>query len=264
MKPTSLAVVGGLVALACAAGLAEAPGAVSTSVPAAATAHRTLPEVIGAAEGVRQLVTVSAPRFSSTNATLRAWHRSADGSWTLAHGPVKAVVGYHGWVVAARRKQSTGTTPAGRFSMPYAFGRLRDPGSRLRYRRVDHNDWWPYEPRDPATYNVYQGHRSPRTHWRPDKSEHLDDYTDQYRYALVVGFNLPGRVHYSKARRQRVAGRRADTRRGGGIFVHVMGDGLTAGCVAVPRSDMRWLLRWVRPRASPRLVMGPHDYIVKL
>jgi hypothetical protein len=30
------------------------------------------------------------------------------------------------------------------------------------------------------------------------------------------------------------------------------------------RSDMRWLLRWIRPRTHPRLLMGPHHYIVTL
>jgi L,D-peptidoglycan transpeptidase YkuD (ErfK/YbiS/YcfS/YnhG family) len=148
--------------------------------------------------------------------------------------------------------------------MPAAFGRLRDPGAHLPYRRVDGNDWWPYEPRDPATYNIYQQHRAPQTHWRATFAEHLNDYTEQYRYALEVGFNLPGGVHYSSSRRQWVGTRVADTSRGGGIFVHVRGDGLTAGCVAMDQPDMKWLLTWIRPGAKPRLVMGPHDYIVSL
>jgi L,D-peptidoglycan transpeptidase YkuD (ErfK/YbiS/YcfS/YnhG family) len=142
--------------------------------------------------------------------------------------------------------------------------RLPDPGARIPYRRVDGNDWWPYEPRDPATYNIYQGHRAARTHWRPTFAEHLDSFTKQYGYAIEVGFNLPGGVHYSPAHRQLVATRQADTRRGGGIFLHIRGAGLTAGCVAMDRDDIRWLLTWVRPAAHPRLVMGPHSYIVGL
>ncbi len=138
------------------------------------------------------------------------------------------------------------------------------PARGIPYRRVDGNDWWPYEPRDPATYNVYQTHRAARTDWRPTFAEHLDSFTTQYQYAIEVGFNLPGGVHYSPARRQLVATRQADTRRGGGIFLHVRGAGLTAGCVAMDRVDLRWLLTWLRPTAHPRLVMGPHSYIVGL
>jgi L,D-peptidoglycan transpeptidase YkuD (ErfK/YbiS/YcfS/YnhG family) len=177
---------------------------------------------------------------------------------------VSVVLGYGGWVVSADRRQSTGTTPAGWFRLPGAFGRLPNPGARLPYRHVDTDDWWPYEPRDPATYNVYQRHRAATTHWRPTFAERLDTFTTQYQYAIEVGFNLPGGVHYSHNRQQWVATREADIHRGGGIFLHVRGNGLTAGCVAMDRSDLRWLLTWLRPRSHPRLVMGPHRYIVGL
>jgi L,D-peptidoglycan transpeptidase YkuD (ErfK/YbiS/YcfS/YnhG family) len=234
------------------------------AAPQAAKAARTLPEAIGARDAVRQMVTVSARAWDSRYANLKAWQRRSDGSWRLAGGPFRVVIGYGGWVVADRRVQSTGTTPAGRFTMPYAFGRYADPGARLEYRRVDANDWWPYEPRDPATYNVYQFHKAPQTHWRRGKAEHLDSYTRQYGYAIVVGFNLPRGIHYSPARRQWVADHQAHKHRGGGIFLHIRGDGYTAGCVAMSPAQMRWLLRWVRPSAHARLVMGPHDYIVTL
>jgi L,D-peptidoglycan transpeptidase YkuD (ErfK/YbiS/YcfS/YnhG family) len=246
---------------------AEAPSAVGATLTGSdrpAKAATTLPDAIGARAKVRQMITVSARSWDSRHATLKAWQRAEDGSWLLAGGPFRVVIGYGGWVVAAERVQSTGTTPAGRFTMPYAFGRYADPGARLQYRRVDGNDWWPYEPRDPATYNVYQFHKAPTTHWRRDKSEHLDSYTKQYGYAIVIGFNLPRGIHYSAVRRQWVADDRAYKHRGGGIFLHIRGDGYTAGCVAMSRSQMRWLVQWVRPSAHARVVMGPHDYIVSL
>jgi L,D-peptidoglycan transpeptidase YkuD (ErfK/YbiS/YcfS/YnhG family) len=254
-------------ATACLATLALLTTLAAASVaPGAAVreAREPLAAAIDVPASVTQLVTVSSRRFSSTTGTLKAWTRAAGGPWVLAHGAVPVVIGYGGWVIAADRRQSTGTTPAGRFRMPAAFGRLADPGARIPYRRVDRNDWWPYEPRDPATYNIYQTHRAARTDWRPTFAEHLDSFTTQYQYAIEVGFNLPGGVHYSPARRQLVATRQADTRLGGGIFLHVRGAGLTAGCVAMDRVDLRWLLTWLRPTAHPRLVMGPHSYIVGL
>jgi L,D-peptidoglycan transpeptidase YkuD (ErfK/YbiS/YcfS/YnhG family) len=242
------------------AATAQAPREEHASVVTA----KSLAQAIGAHASVRQMITVSSSSWGSQYANLRAWRRTGPDSWKLVRGPVRAVVGYNGWVVAADRVQSTGTTPAGRFGIPYAFGRKPDPGAELQYRHVDGNDWWPYEPRDPATYNVYQRHKAKNTHWRSGKSEHLDSYTKQYGYALVVGFNLPKDISYSPARKQWVAAQRADTERGGGIFLHVRGDGFTAGCVAMSRKNMRWLLRWVKPRAHARVVMGPHDYIVRL
>jgi L,D-peptidoglycan transpeptidase YkuD (ErfK/YbiS/YcfS/YnhG family) len=269
-RRTPLLVVAAVSATLLGSEVAETPTAAGarTAVGAAASestkAARTLPDAIGARAKIRQMVTVSARKWDSRYATLKAWQRRSDGSWRLAGGPFSVVIGYGGWVVAADRSQGTGTTPAGKFTMPYAFGRYADPGARLQYRRVDGDDWWPYEPRDPATYNVYQFHKSPGTRWRSGKAEHLDSYTRQYGYAIVIGFNLPGNIHYSPARRQWVADDRAYKHRGGGIFLHIRGDGYTAGCVAMTRSQMRWLVRWVRPSANARVVMGPHDYIVNL
>ncbi len=250
-------------ALLASVALAACGLTISDAQPAGARSGTVLAAAIGARPAVRQMVTVSSAGFASTTGTLKAWRRGAGGTWVRVRGPVRVVLGYGGWVVADRRRQNTGTTPAGRFRLPATFGRLPDPGTHVKYRRVDGNDWWPYEPRDPATYNVYQQHRTAQTHWRRTFAEHLDDYTKQYAYAAEVGFNLPGGVHYSRSRHQWVARRPADTRRGGGIFLHVKGDGLTAGCVAMSRSSMRWLLTWIRPEAHPRLVMGPHDYIVR-
>jgi L,D-peptidoglycan transpeptidase YkuD (ErfK/YbiS/YcfS/YnhG family) len=242
----------------------RSPAFEQTSLAGGAGPLGTLPEAIEPAARVRQLVTVTSPAWSSTSGTLRAWQRRPGGEWVQVHRAGSIVIGYAGWVRASQRRQSTGTTPAGLFTLPYAFGRLPDPGGQLNYRQYDRNDWWPYEPRDPATYNVYQLHRAARTHWRADYSERLADYRRQYAYAVVVGFNLPSGVHYSARRHQRVATSPADTSRGGGIFLHVADDGLTAGCVAMPRTDVRWLVRWLDPDRHPRVAMGPRKYVAGL
>ncbi|MEP6651701.1 MAG: L,D-transpeptidase family protein [Lapillicoccus sp.] len=210
------------------------------------------------------MVTVSSPVWSTQQATLRAWRRGQSGHWHLVRGPLSVVIGYHGWVRGAQRVQSTGTTPAGRYRLPYAFGRLADPGAEIAYRRFDTSDWWPYEPRDPATYNVWQWHKAATSRWRRDKAEHLWDYQDQYAYGVVIGFNLPAGIHYSHRRGQWVADQRADTRRGGGIFLHVRGSGATAGCVAMRRAQLRWLIRWLSPTAHAQIVMGPYRYLTTL
>jgi L,D-peptidoglycan transpeptidase YkuD (ErfK/YbiS/YcfS/YnhG family) len=127
---------------------------------------------------------------------------------------------------------------------------------------VDGDDVWPYEPRDPTTYNIYQPFQARGSRWRPDYRERLADYRYEYAYAVVVGFNLPRGVHWSSRRHQYVAREPADTRRGGGIFLHVQRSRHTAGCVAGPLRDVRWLVRWLDPRLHPRIVMGPRRWLV--
>jgi L,D-peptidoglycan transpeptidase YkuD (ErfK/YbiS/YcfS/YnhG family) len=243
-----------------------ASGAVLLSGPARTVgpADSTLPGRIGAQPRVRQMVTVVSDHWNSTTGGLRAWERSKGGDWHKVHGPLPVVLGYAGWVRAADRVQSTGTSPAGRFRLPLGFGNLPNPGTALRYHHVDDNDWWPYEPRDPATYNIYEFHKASSSHWRPDYAEHLTDYQSQYAYAVVVGFNLPKGVHYSAKRDQRVADQPADTKRGGGIFLHVRGAGNTAGCIAMAKTHVEWLLRWLDPAKHPQVVMGPYDYVLTL
>ena len=85
-----------------------------------------------------------------------------------AHRPVRARVGYNGFVRADERRQGTGTSPAGTFAVVSSFGNGTDPGTALPYRTVDRNDWWPYDPRDPSTYNVLQPRRVPSARWRTE------------------------------------------------------------------------------------------------
>jgi L,D-peptidoglycan transpeptidase YkuD (ErfK/YbiS/YcfS/YnhG family) len=226
----------------------------------AGAAGRTLAADVSVGPRVKQLVTVTSSRWSSTSATMRVWRKRGD-TWRLVRGPVTVSLGWNGFVRAARRQQSTGTTPAGRFGMRYAFGTRSDPGGPIRYRRVDGNDFWPYDPRDPATYNIYQPSKAATTRWRSDYVERLADYGYEYAYSIVLGFNLPSGVHWSDKRRQYVARNPADTERGGGIFLHVKKNRYTAGCVSAPIADVRWLVRWLDPELEPRIVMGPERWV---
>ncbi len=238
--------------------LAFAGAAVPTPSVAAGPAVR--PGDISLPSGVHQLITVTSSRWSSTRATLYAWRKRSDG-WHRVRGPVTVRLGWNGFVRGSQRKQGSGTTPAGKFGLPRAFGNRADPGTTLRYRNVDNNDVWPYEPRDPATYNILQPYQSSTSHWRSDYKERLASYGRQYAYAVVIGFNLPTGEHWSASRKQWVATHRAHTSRGGGIFLHVQHTRYTAGCVAGPLSDIRALMRWLDPTLNPRIVMGPAGWV---
>ncbi len=233
--------------------------------PSAASVPAYHPSRLSHLGGSQQVVVVTSPRWRSSYAQLRAYRRDAAGEWHLRFGPWSARLGWNGTVRAAERRQDSGTTPAGTFRLLYGFGSAPDPGSRLDYRRFDNNAWWVYDPRDPRTYNVWEPFRSSRAHWRRGWAEHLADWAGrQYRYGAVLSYNLPTGVRWSSTLRQRVATGTADTRRGGGIFLHVKGSGATAGCVAVGRDRMRTLLRWLDSSRTPRIVIGPVGAIDRL
>lgn len=210
----------------------------------------------------RQVVVVTSPSWSSSHARLRAYERTADGAWRRLLGPVAARLGRNGFAPAATRRQGTSTTPAGTFRVVWAFGTWRDPGTALPYRQVDLDDWWPYDPRDPATYNVWQPRRTSAADWRTSWAEDLSSYGRQYRHAAVLDFNLPSEVHRTGG--ERVAREPADPRRGGGIFLHVDRPGATTGCVSVAQADLRRVLRWLDPASRPVVVMGPRSAITRM
>jgi L,D-peptidoglycan transpeptidase YkuD (ErfK/YbiS/YcfS/YnhG family) len=207
----------------------------------------------------RQVVVVTASSWSTSHATVRTYRKDGAG-WHRQFAPLRARIGRNGFAPLGNRRQNSGETPAGTFALLRAFGAAPDPGSALSYRQFDRNDWWPYDPRDPRTYNVEQFRgRSATTRWRTSWAEHLWDLRDQYIYSVVIDYNLPSGI--SRAGQQRFAAQPADTAAGGGIFLHVKAPRPTSGCVAVSRVGMRRILRWLDPAASPVIVMAPASAI---
>ena len=208
------------------------------------------PERVGDA---RQVIVVEADSWSSTEGTLVAYERTADG-WRVVQPQVRAQFGYGGMVRGDRRLQGTGTTPTGTYEILSAFGRKPDPGTALDYRRVDRDDAWTYNPRVPRTYNIYQDvDRSWASYGK--YVEELWNMGKQYDYVAVLDYNLPPGPIRTNAQGVRVTDSPADTRRGGGIFLHVDNGKKTAGCISVQKSVMRSLLTWLDPDASPVIVI---------
>ena len=210
-----------------------------------------------------QVIVVTAPAWSSTTGTLQAFQRRTDGTWEAVIAPTPARLGWGGLVLAAQRHQGSGTTPAGTFALVSAFGRQPDPGTGLPYLHVDRNDAWPYNPADPATYNVLQTANRP---WRGYGGyvEHLWAKGPQYDYAAVLDYNLPAGPVVTGADGVRRVSEPADTRAGGGIFLHVTKGQSTAGCVAIPRDTMRQVLRWLDSARHPVIVIGPAAAITRM
>jgi L,D-peptidoglycan transpeptidase YkuD (ErfK/YbiS/YcfS/YnhG family) len=211
-----------------------AAAAHAPAVPGARRYTRRIPA------DVTQVVVVRAARWRSTSGTLTWWSRTSTG-WRKV-GSAKARLGYGGLVVAAARVQSTGTTPAGLFTMTETFGRQADPGTAMPYTRLTDDHWWVQDRRS-RYYNQMrlgsQGGFARRTRGY-NASEHLARMGSQYDYVSVIDFNRPRPV----------------IGRGSGIFLHAYGDRTTVGCVSIPRASMRSLLRWMAPGAHPRIVIG--------
>ena len=197
-----------------------------------------VPVVVGDAS---QIITVSA---SGSYANVVAWQMRA-GVWRAVIQTKAARVGTHGVVPGSKRKQGTGTTPGGTYTMTEAFGISPNPGTAMPYHQVTSDDWW-VEDNNSAYYNEMRrasqgGFDTTAPPSSLNSSEHLVTFTTQYRYVVVINFNRPpNAVRY----------------RGAGIFLHVNGTGSTAGCVSVPLSTMVSIIDWLDPAQHPRIAIA--------
>ena len=235
----------------------------ATSAPVHAAEPPYHPSRLAHVGTAGQVIVVTAPSWRSTHATLRAYERDGQGGWRQVIGATPARLGWSGLYLAEQRRQGTGKTPAGTFAIPRAFGRLADPGTALPYRQFDRDDAWTYDPDHPATYNVLQ---TADVSWDSYGSyvEQLWEYGKQYHYVAVLDYNLPDGPIRRGADGIRRTATPADTRAGGGIFLHVTNGKVTAGCIAIPEKQMRDVLRWLDPDRKPVIVVGPESAITRM
>lgn len=219
------------------------------------TAPEWFPTQLAHVANSNQVIVVTAPRWSSTSGTLRAFERSATGNWIQVVEATPALLGYAGLVSAVDRRQGTGKTPAGTFAIESSFGRLANPGTKLPYTEFDRNDTWTYDPKHPATYNLFQDADLPWADYGK-YVERLWQYGRQYNYVAVLDFNLPQGPVTVGVNGIRRTSPPADTRRGGGIFLHVSNGTNTAGCIAITGQRMAQIMQWLDPAKRPVIVIG--------
>jgi L,D-peptidoglycan transpeptidase YkuD (ErfK/YbiS/YcfS/YnhG family) len=179
-----------------------------------------------ALQGCPQRIQVTAPTARSTTATLvvRECGKPVLGPW-------RARVGRNG--LSAHHREGDGTTPTGTYGIgPVVFGIDADPGVSLRYHRLVCGDWWDENAQSP-TYNTFRHVACGTSPPFRGGSEALWRITPAYRLFALIQYNVapivPGR--------------------GSAIFLHVDTGRPTNGCVSVPRSELRSLLRRLRPGA---------------
>jgi L,D-peptidoglycan transpeptidase YkuD (ErfK/YbiS/YcfS/YnhG family) len=182
----------------------------------------------------RQLLIATASKLGDTTGTLRVFDL-VDGTWveTLT---VSARFGKRGLMDGKKRVAGNKTTPTGMWAMPnYVFGtHVHAPnGSKMKFRRLNSRSWW--SSKRGSTYNRWVQARR----WT---GEHIGGSPKAYEFAVSMGYNArPNPSVYG---------------RGTGIFLHVRGSGLTAGCIAISRSNMIKVCRILDRSKKPHFAVG--------
>jgi L,D-peptidoglycan transpeptidase YkuD (ErfK/YbiS/YcfS/YnhG family) len=185
----------------------------------------------------RQVVrTVSSRRWCAHRwcTVTQAWHKGPDGGWRMLRS-FRSTIGPNGF---GKRREGDMRSPSGvyRIVLTFSTGR-RAPGAMPWRRRL------------PTSNVTGQAGRFYNT-WIEEPGR-----TDGDRPSMRYGFW----IDYNNPRVRAGAGPRPVPGRGSGIFYHTSRPGQrwipTAGCTQLgdPRS-MRWVVRWLRPAAHPRVV----------
>ncbi len=188
-----------------------------------------------------QVVTVQHTRGHHARVTL---YRKNRHGWYQQQRVADGRIGYGGLVPGRERRQGSGTTPLGTYRLTFAFGTLDpQPSWEAPYRVIQRGDYW-VQDNESRYYNRYRNKSQGGFRWwlpksHPDSSERLLDFPVEYQLAMVVNFNHAQVRH-----------------RGAGIFLHVNGEGATAGCVSVPRPFMKRLMHMFRPDEQPVIAIG--------
>src|SRR5579875_366431 len=241
LRPTALAAVTGLLLAAAgpaAAGTGSRPPTATATRPAVASpaSHtaagtrtpgaRVTRKTIRGAHDAGQVITVTAPRRGTQHAEVQAFTKTAHG-WHRVRGPWRAWVGRDGLAAPGRKREGDGRTPSGTFTFSFFFGAAAKPaGIHYSWRHAGPSDYWD-DDSSSARYNEWVDTRHHSAGRDPEPLDVRPSYDD----VAVIHYN-PQRVPH----------------RGSAIFLHVTHDSATSGCVALPRSELMTLLRWLRPR----------------
>lgn len=144
------------------------------------------------------------------------YKKSQEGSWKKLIS-CQAYVGRKG---IGKRKEGDRKTPTGTYGFTQAFGIRKNPGTNLRYVRVNKYLYWSLRKKD---YNRLVDSRKAKGVY----GEHLIRYRPQYNYAINIDYNPKNT--YNK---------------GSAIFLHCTGSHkYTLGCVAIPEKYMKKVLK---------------------
>ncbi|WP_376699185.1 L,D-transpeptidase family protein, partial [Listeria booriae] len=163
------------------------------------------------ASRTNQIITVVA---SGSSAQVKFWEKSGS-TWKQ----VFATSGRVGSQGVGSADEYHSRTPRGAYSLGFAFG-TSNPGTSLSFRQITNKSYWISNVND-SQYNTWQERNSSNK-----ADERMASYPTQYRYGVVINYNTA-----------RTKGA------GSGFFLHCSNGAATAGCVAIPTSNMATVLQ---------------------
>lgn len=186
----------------------------------------------------KQMILVSVPSQDSSHALVQTFERNGQGKW-IRKLSIPGIIGKYG--LTRSMHEGSKKSPAGKFTITRAFGRHKNPGTKLSYHRIKPTDVW-VDNVHSRYYNTLQNSR--KVHLYSEKMN-----IPQYDYGFVINYNT------------------SHPKRGAGsaIFFHINGRyGYTLGCTAVSKSTVVKILKWLNPKKQPIIIQDTVGKLAKM
>ena len=220
-----------------------------------------------------QTIVVTTSNWNAIEGQLQRYERATTNEkWRPVGEPISIVVGKNGlgWGIGVLetddsnfrvssdpvKREGDGKSPAGVFALGTAFGYASQPldGLKMPYLNLTPSIECVDDPGS-KYYNRIMHRSVGAPDW--NSSEHMRNAGDSYRWGIVVDHN--GIVKADKANPPEPGG-------GSCVFLHIWHshDQGTAGCTAMPQTELETLLTWLDPARKPLLVQLPEPTYQRL
>lgn len=178
----------------------------------------------GVYQNIKHIIVIAGHTKDKTKVTLNDYTLNDDGTWKK-NWAINGVCGENG--IAADKKEGDKKTPEGFFSPIMAFGIKDDPGSKIKYHKLETGDYWVDDSKS-KFYNKLVNSYTTAKDW--NSAEDMLATAPHYNYGIALDYNIEGVPH-----------------KGSAIFIHCMKSDQdtagSAGCIKIPEEYMVKLIK---------------------
>ena len=172
-------------------------------------------------------------------ATLYAYEQKGN-SWQEAFPAYKVNLGVKGIASLNQKKEGDLKTPSGFYPIPFVFGYHKDIETKMKFVEVGKSHVWVCDTSS-SEYNRLIVDKEGLYTSNP-KNEKLYRSDILNKYAIAIGYNMSP----------------VEKGKGSAIFMHVerYPNHKTAGCISMPESKIKELIKWLNPQKNPSIYIS--------
>lgn len=193
----------------------------------------------------RQLIIVMTSDWSAVDGSMQRYQwDEAHQRWLKRGHAIPVVVGKHGLVWGTKKLEGDARTPAGIFKIGPAFGFDQDAHLLIPYMPLTKGSVCVDDERSHYYNQIVDRSNIANPDWR--SAEQMRSIS-VYRWGSMIQYNSPLPIKGA----------------GSCIFLHIWHGSSkgTAGCIAMPASELKHVLQWLDPACHPLIMILPKSVI---